>query len=167
MREDAGDSPAGDAAAGGRRRIAGEPVGFDASLTALEAAVGRTCEQGSEWQARVAGGIRAALGFSAQNPVAARTLMLDSRHSGAGGAEVYTEMIGRFTRMLTDAAPGERLPGSSDGALVGAIASVVGERVRTDSLDRLGESAPDLIQLALMPYVGFDEARRWSSDPAN
>ena len=135
---------------------------FEAAIAAIEAEVLVSCAQHAEWPARIAAGIRAALDFAVANPRAARTLMIDSR-SGEPEAGNYLQMIGRFTQLLGEGAPQEeRLPASSDEAVVCAIATIVSYHVRTGTVDRLREGDPDLVFLALLPYVGFAEASRWS-----
>ena len=73
-------------------------------------------------------------------------------------------MIKRFAALLADGAPrSERLPASSDESVVWVIAAIVSCHVRAGTVDLLGDSDPDLVFLALLPYVGFAEACRWSS----
>jgi hypothetical protein len=135
------------------------------SLEQLQVAVARGCAAGSEafWASRCAGGIRAALSFAIANPNAARAL-IDSRAAEPEGGENYRELIDRFSAQLSECAPrDERLPLSSEEALIGSIAGVVSGCLHSGSPDRLDELAPYLIYLALLPYVGFEEAWRWSA----
>ena len=40
------------------------------------------------------------------------------------------------------------------------------DHLRSGSLDRLREIAPELVHLMLLPYLGFDEAKRWAESTA-
>jgi hypothetical protein len=123
-----------------------------------------SCEAHTEWPARIAAGINAAIEFTISNPAAARTLTIDSRVSEPREGSVYSEMIQRLAALLAAGAPrSERLPGSSDESIVWVIAAIVSCHVRAGTVDSLGDTDPDLVFLALLPYVGFAEACRWSS----
>ena len=52
---------------------------------------------------------------------------------------------------------------ASDEALVAGIVGLVGDHVRIGRLDRLAELKPELVQLTLLPYLGFAESQRWAS----
>jgi hypothetical protein len=136
---------------------------FDAAVAAIEAAIVDHCAPELEWPARIAAGIRAALAFTAANPDAARALMIDSRVDESEEAGDYLRMIGRFAEMLGQQAPhAQRLPASSDRAVVSAIATIVSSHVRAGTIERLANGGTDMIFLVLLPYVGFEEASRWS-----
>lgn len=136
------------------------------SLEQLQVAVARGCAGGDVWAGRFAAGIRAALSFAVANPVAARAL-IDSRGGDPAGSENYRRLVDRFSAQLRECAPaGERLPSSSDEALVGSIAGVVSGYLHSGDTERLDEIAPHLVYMALLPYVGFDAARQWADPPA-
>jgi hypothetical protein len=139
---------------------------FSMSLEQLQIAVGRACARadGGAWASRCAAGIRAALSFAVANPEAARAL-IDSRADAAEDVdgENYRELIDSFSSQLAECAPAEeRRPQSTDDGLVGSIAGVVSGCLHSDSPERIEELAPYLVYLALLPYVGFEEAWRWS-----
>ena len=140
-----------------------ERYGFEAAVAAFEAEVLASCAPELEWPARIAAGIRAALAFAAANPEAARALTIDSRADESEEADDYLEMIGRFADLLgRDAPQGQRLPASSDRAVVSAIATIVSSHLRAGTIDRLLSGDTDMVFLVLLPYVGFNEASRWS-----
>lgn len=137
---------------------------FKGSLAQLHSAVSGGWGSEGEWAARFAASIRAALAFAVANPAAARTLTIHSR-----GTETneYDSMIAELSARLGHITPDDLRPtASTDQAVVNSIASVVGEHLRAGRVDRLDEVAPDLVYLALLPYVGFDEARRWAASAA-
>jgi hypothetical protein len=138
---------------------------FSMSLEQLQVAVARACADDAVWASRLATGVRAALAFAVANPTAARAL-IDARDADPEGGQSYREMIDLFSAQLRDCAPpAERLPPSSDEAVVRSIAGVVSGYLHWGNADRIDEIAPHLVYLALLPYVGFDEARQWSYRP--
>jgi hypothetical protein len=140
---------------------------FESAIARIESAVVDACGQAVEWPARITAGIGAALDFMIANPAAARALTIDSRSAGTGGTGQdgdYAEMIDRFAALLGAGAPrADRLPASSDRSVVGVIAAIVSCHVRAGTVEQLGKGDPDLVFLALLPYLGFAEASRWSA----
>jgi hypothetical protein len=148
----------------GYEDVRGEVDTFDSSIARIESAVAASCQAQVEWPARIAAGVTAVIDFLAENPAAARVLALDSRSAGPELDADYQEMIARFAALLAAGAPrSERLPASSDESVVAVIAAIVSCRIRTGTIDSLRDGDPDLIFLALLPYVGFAEASRWST----
>jgi hypothetical protein len=137
---------------------------FGSAIARIERAVVESCDQQAEWPARIATGINAAIKFMVANPAAARALAIDSRSREEEGDAGYAEMIGRFAGLLGAGAPrSERLPASSDESIVTLIAAIVSCHVRAGTVDSLSSRDPDLVFLALLPYVGFAEACRRSA----
>jgi hypothetical protein len=140
------------------------PGRFNAAIGRIEAAVVEACAVHAEWPERVRAGIAAALDFALADPAAARVLVIDSRSTGSDGGGEYTELIDRFADLLAAGAPrSRRLPGSSDRSVISVIAAIVSCHIRAGTVDSLGKGDPDLVFLALLPYVGFAEASRWST----
>jgi hypothetical protein len=130
----------------------------------MERAVVESCDEQAEWPARIAAGINSAIDFMVANPAAARALAVQSRSSQEEGDAGYVEMIDRFAGLLGAGAPrAERLPASSDESIVSLIAAIVSCHVRAGTVEALSNRDPDLVFLALLPYVGFAEACRWST----
>ena len=141
-----------------------EPDTFESAIERIERAVLASCEGHAEWPSRVSAGIRAALDFLIANPGAARVLAIDSRSAGPELDTDYVEMIGRFATLLGDGAPrSARQPASSDRSVVTVITAIVTCHIRAGTVESLRAGDPDLVFLALLPYVGFAEACRWSS----
>lgn len=144
----------------------GHPMNdFSSGLERLENVIGEACSRQEEWPARVAAGIRAALDFAVTEPDAARTLAIEVRATDFEGD--YLSMIEQLSQRLAAEAPPEQdLSVSTDQALVGGIATVVADHLRAGREAELIRVAPELVYLTLLPYVGFDEAKRWSDSVA-
>lgn len=131
------------------------------SFALLDEEVGRACEREPDWRAKVAAGIYAAIDFARAHADAARALTIDTG-SGPSGAREVPSLTAHFGEMLTEVAPSDRLAPGANEAVVGSIVSVVGDHLRRDRLDHLPAVGPDLVQLALLPYLGFAEAKSWA-----
>lgn len=138
---------------------------FSRSFEQLKGRVREVCAEQDEWPAKVAAGIRGAVDFCVSNPAAAQVLVIETR-TAAGECD-YHEMVGGFARFIDGEARSNRRPaGPTDEALVGAIAAIVAHHLRSERLDRLEEAVPELVCLALLPYLGFDEAKGWAATTA-
>jgi hypothetical protein len=137
---------------------------FGSAIARMERAVVESCDEEADWPARIAAGINSAIDFMVANPAAARALAVQSRTGEEEGDAGYVEMIDRFAGLLGAGAPREeRLPASSDESIVTLIAAIVSCHVRAGTVDALSNRDPDLVFLALLPYVGFTEACRRST----
>jgi hypothetical protein len=136
---------------------------FLPSFVALRDAVNGACEQQTEWEGKVAAGIRAALEFAAADPAAVHALTIDARRQSLGDDNRADEVVRYFAAMLGAVAPAEmRFPVSTDEGTVEAIAMVIRGRLLEGNTGELPALAPDFTYLALMPYTGLSEARRWT-----
>jgi hypothetical protein len=136
------------------------PGEFSASFELLRKEVRKACSRHTRWESRVSAGIQAALEFAAANPARAQALVIDGR------GDRQEEVIEHFTEMLGDVAPSDRFPISTDRAIVGSIATIVRSHLLADSAGQLPRLAPDLVYLALMPYVGLVGARQGAETAA-
>ena len=141
-------------------------VEFDRFRERLELAVAESCEPHEDWPNAVIGGIYAALEFAAAYP--ADTLVLTGnaiarRHQPD---PAFVAMVDHFAGLLERDAPtpNPRLPDAA--ALVTRIARQVSLQIEAGRAGEMMEIAPDLTFLALMPYLGFSAARRWSHPTA-
>jgi hypothetical protein len=141
-------------------------MAFPLALANLETAVLEACAGEEEWPAQIAAGICAGIDFAIAHPELAETLAQD----GLGEPDPlrrYESVIGRLAGFLRVKAPtSNRLPGSTDEALVAGIVGLVGDHLRIGRLDRLEELRPELVLLTLLPYLGFAEAQKWANEVA-
>jgi hypothetical protein len=142
--------------------LAGDMSDFTTSFAQLQGAVRDACRGRAEWPDKIAAAIYAAVEFAAANPDATRTLTMEARVARDEG-RCYLQMIEYFSELLRLGTP-EDLPlaSSTEEALVGGIAAVVSDHMRSGRAHRLGDIAPELVYLTLLPYLGFSEAKRWA-----
>jgi hypothetical protein len=144
----------------GSREVFGRLIGE------FEASVADACRAEEQWPAQVSAGIYAGVDFAIGHPaVVDALLVMESTEDGSQGG--HTRAVERLAALISrDAPDGSRLPGSTDEALVAGIIGLVGDHIRVGRFDALRELRPDLVLLATLPYLGFDEARRWANQLA-
>ncbi len=134
---------------------------FEAASVRFEAAVLDACGQCTEWPAKVAAGIYAALDFAVADEAASTRLTFERPPSGLEERRRYTEMMDCFAELLGAEAPKHR-PAAMDRAVIRSVAAMVAEHVRSDRPQRLTAIGPELVQLVLQPYLSFEEAKSWA-----
>jgi hypothetical protein len=141
-------------------------MGLPPALADLENVVLKACSEEQEWPAQVAAGIYAGVDFAIAHPGVTDSLLGDHGNP-SDNTKLYESVIGRLAGFLRVQAPvGQRLPGSTDEALVAGVVGLVGDHLRIGRVDRLIELRPDLVLLTLLPYLGFSEAQQWANDVA-
>jgi hypothetical protein len=154
----------------GRDRRGGEERPPELSgqlLGELEMSVAAACERREEWPAKVAAGIYAGVAFAISHPFVVDALLVLERADSTSDSG-YTAALERLAKLISrDAPAGSRLPGSTDEALVAGIVGLVGDHVRVGRFEALETLRPDLVLLALLPYLGFADARQWANRLAN
>jgi AcrR family transcriptional regulator len=124
----------------------------------------RACRGRSDWSAKVASAVPAAIDFVVRAPDEAHLLFLDVLAAEPTLAERVTVSNDFLAELLSggrEHCPGAAsLPDLTEQILIGATLSIVSARVTSGQADRLPALAPQLAQLILMPYLGVEEARR-------
>ncbi|MBW8058815.1 MAG: hypothetical protein FVQ78_00475 [Solirubrobacterales bacterium] len=140
------------------------PSGFEAAFARLRVRVEEACAGQPDWPAQVAAATCAALDFAAAEPAAARLLTSEALAYGVYGALRYRHMIEHFAEQLAAGRDHRRgdgdLPAITEEALIGAVATVITERLRRGEEDDLAQLAPELVELTLTPHLGAAEAKR-------
>lgn len=137
---------------------------FGPSFAALKDAVARACSREGRWETRIVAGIGAVVEFALENPAGARALTVCAGAQATDGTDLEGEMLGYFAELLEDVAPDEMLfPISSPEGIVETAALMIRGHLLAGRVERIGELGPELVYLALMPYVGLDNARRWAA----
>lgn len=144
-------------------------VAHEEAFDRLAAELFRACARESEWTAKVAAGIGAAIGFAVRGPEEAHLLLLDVVAADPTlAARVLASndyLIGLLRNGREQCARATTLPELTERVLIGAITSIVGMRLLSGQADQLRDLEPQLVQFLLMPYVGIAEARRVAEAP--
>jgi hypothetical protein len=123
-------------------------------------------QQQSEWPQAIRAGLGAMLEFLASEPNLARLCMVESLVAGPVVVERYDAAIqclvpyleagreGRSDEILASLSP------TTEEALVGGMVSLVSRRIIAGQAAELEELLPDLVEFALTPYLGSDEAAK-------
>jgi hypothetical protein len=134
-------------------------------METFESAVVSSCEKRDAWEAKVAAGVHAAMLYASKNPGPAQALITQLRAEKPDESEEFQQMVGHFSEMLAETAgTRRRLPASTNDAVVGSVAAVISGHLRRGTSDQLPELASGMIELTLLPYVGFEAARQWSKE---
>jgi hypothetical protein len=139
---------------------------FEPSFAALKATVDRACvrEKEGRWEARIVAGIGAVLEFTLEDPAAARALTVCAGSLATEGRDLEGEMLSYFAELLTEVVPEEMLfPISSAEGIVETTGVLIRGHLLAGRVKRIGELGPELVYLALMPYVGLDDAKQWAA----
>jgi len=116
------------------------------------------------WPERVRARLAAVLEVFAQNPDLARFVLIAPARAGSEIAERYRRAMDEARQELVGDAPAElasREPSrAAEHALVGGGAALVVKQVEAGEGERLSELLPVLLELALTPFLGREEAAR-------
>ncbi len=137
------------------------PTDREEAWRRLEATVLAACERSVEWPAKVAAGIYAALDFAIADEAAAACFLRERPPSGPDEQRLYSLRIDRFAELLRAGAPQPR-PISTDRAAMHSVATMIADHLRGGRQQALTAIAPDLVQLVLLPYLSFADAKEWA-----
>lgn len=137
---------------------------FESAFAGLQVRVETACAAEAEWPAQIVAAVRAALEFAASDPGAIRLLAVRALVERPDGPSRYLRLIDHFAARLRAGAPADdRRPASTEQALVGGLATMIGEHLRSGEEMRLPRLAPEFAEMLLVPYLGRAEARRWAT----
>ncbi len=124
----------------------------------------RACNAALEWPFKVRSVIEAALEYAAAEPAQVGLLTLDPLAADVEMAQRVLASSEHLAALLSRGrAAGEaavELPELTEKSVVGALTAIVSSRIANGEAQRLPELAPQLVELALTPYVGAAEAKR-------
>jgi AcrR family transcriptional regulator len=129
----------------------------------------RACGAQEEWPLKVKVAIGATLDYAAAAPAQAALLDLGALTANRRIARLATDAKDHLAALLSAgrrySERGAALPTLTEQAIVAALASAVSTRLTGGEAKRLPELAPQLVQFALLPYLGQAEAARVASRP--
>lgn len=118
-------------------------------------------EAAPEWRSRLRGGIAALLRFAAEEPEAARLVVVEARASSPAGLRRRDDLLDRFASCIDDLVrEGLDEPPSALAAagVVGGIESVVYARLQKEEIDDLDSLLPSLMYFVVLAYAGKEVA---------
>lgn len=109
-------------------------------------------------------GDRLCIGLRCRDPDQARLLCSGILAAGTEAVAAQAESIELLAARLREGrdhyADAATLTRHTERVLVAGCASLIGERLRTGGVDALPSLEPQLVEIALGPYLGLAEARR-------
>jgi AcrR family transcriptional regulator len=132
---------------------------LDSMLTAPGAA--------EPWPERVRARLGALLDVLCRDAAVAHFFLVEPLAAGGDVATRYREAMQLLAGTLRPEPPPSELDMEvRDQALIGGIATLIVRRLNAGGATRLPELLPDLVELALAPYLGREEAKRQAAAAA-
>lgn len=134
---------------------------FDTSVDEVVQQTESACaENGGEWIDRVAAGLRALLGYVAENPAMARMCIVEAVSATPAASDRYDEAVERFVELLRDNVPADTgLPPTIEDTLVGGVAWILHQLIRRGETERAADLTSELLGFILSPYQGVGKLR--------
>jgi AcrR family transcriptional regulator len=128
---------------------------FDAAAAALLNTVRTASGRETTFEGKVIGGYRAFLETLAATPGPAHVCIVEALAAGPEAIERRTAVMAAFTELLEGDAPnGEALPALAAEMIIGGVYETIFRRIAGGRVHELPALLPDLIESALLPYVG-------------
>lgn len=140
--------------------LAAQDFAMSAALERVVDAAG----EGGDWPERVAAGLAGFLDYVVGEPALARTCMVEALAGGPASVQYYEESLQAFVSLFKvgrDVSPyGGELPETLEEAIIGGVFWILYQRLLLGEVDRIEELLPELVEFALTPYLGSEEARQ-------
>jgi len=113
------------------------------------------------WPERVRARLAALLDVLSRDAAVSRCFLIEPLAAGGDVATRYREAMQLLAGTLRPEPPPSQLDMEvRDQALIGGVATLIVRRLNVGGAPRLPELLPDLVELALAPYTGRQEAKR-------
>lgn len=136
---------------------------YDAIFARLVGAIEAACAARPDWSGKVEAAIAAAIGFATAEPESSRFLCADHFASTVDGTNRVLESRERLAALLRPGrercARATKLPRLTERGLVAAIWTTIDAQLMRGGPEALAELEPELVELALAPYLGYEKAR--------
>jgi AcrR family transcriptional regulator len=121
-------------------------------------------EEDESWVARIRVAIEAMLTLFSEQPALASIVLVEGLRAGRVVYDRYQKAVDGFVCYIRRGAPpgpdGAEVPEATDEAIVGGIASLLGRRVLGGEAEQINQLFPEILEFALTPYLGAEQARR-------
>jgi AcrR family transcriptional regulator len=136
---------------------------FDNAAARLRERVELAIENGEDWRARLRLGLEELLGFVADDPDAAMTLIVDARAACPPALKRRDELLDHFASCLDSMIRAESDPAQAPSAIaaagvVGGIEALLYSRLNRGEADDVQSLLPSLMYFAVLPYEGREVA---------
>jgi AcrR family transcriptional regulator len=122
---------------------------------------------GEPWPERVRARLAALLDVLSRDPAVSRCFLIEPLAAGGEVTTRYREAMQLLAATLRPEPPPSELDMEvRDQALIGGIATLIVRRLNAGGASRLPELLPDLVELALAPYMGRADAKRQAAAAA-
>jgi AcrR family transcriptional regulator len=122
---------------------------------------------GERWPERVRVRLAALLDVLSRDDAVSRAFLVEPLAAGGDVAARYREAMQLLAGALRPEPPPSELNMEvRDQALIGGIATLIVRRLNAGGARRLPELLPDLVELALAPYLGREEAKQQAAAAA-
>jgi AcrR family transcriptional regulator len=146
-------------------------LAHEMALTRLSDTIGEACSPKLSWPENVAAAVGRALELATEAPNEVRLAMLAGHGvlepKLMGPALAAQERLASFLRVGRKRSGEIRVPGElTEPAVIGAVTAIVSARLGAGEVEGLQQLAPELVQIILAPYLGYDVAERFAEAAA-
>jgi AcrR family transcriptional regulator len=127
---------------------------FDDAFVGLFAAAWYAVAEHADPVAQITGAVDACIAYLEVDPDRARLLLVDARSAGRAAQPTIDDAVHAFNRVLAARGKARELPPVVPLAVVGGVASLVGDWVADGRIDELRSLAPQLVETILTPTIG-------------
>lgn len=140
---------------------------FEAVLEHFEALIAETIEGETEWQRQVAAALEAAVGFCETEPALAKAFLIEPPAATPAIAGRFREAVLKWVPFLErgrdERHGGASLPASTEDTVLGGLVFLTSRSIIA-GVEPLSSILPDLVDFALSPYLGSEEAMRLATE---
>jgi hypothetical protein len=137
---------------------------FEAAFARLQVSLEMACTEEGPWYERAGIAIRRGLEFAAAEPESVRVLTNEALGQGIDGFKRYERLMAYLADLFkagrAESPYGAALPRTTERSIAGGVATIVANRVDRGRAGELLDLVPEVVQFALTPYLGTEEAKR-------
>jgi AcrR family transcriptional regulator len=142
---------------------------FDDALAEARDDLQAALDPEQPWPEQIATGLAAFLEHLVANPAKARMCLVEAQGAGPLLLDRYEAALDTLAPKLAEGrelAEGRKLPERAEQAILGGMAWVLYQRIVRGEFDQVTALFPELLQIALRPYLGQAEAQRLAAAQA-
>jgi len=137
---------------------------YDLIAAEAEERIAAAMPTAGDWVERAYAGIHALLGYVAEDPLAARVVVLEAQTAGPELVRRYNEDLGRVADFLRQgrriSALRKELPESFEDATASGLAWMLQARLVRGDVDDVDSLFQEMTEVALEPYLGTQKTQR-------